>query len=213
MQEYQKAFIELAITRGALRFGDFTLKSGRCSPYFFNTGVFSTGESLKKLGEFYAHTVLSSGLKFDMLFGLAYKGIPLVTATALALYTQYGTEVPLAFNRKEVKDHGDEGSIVGTPLAGRVLILDDVISAGTSVREAIAPIQTAGAISAGVIISLDRQERGTGSLSAVAQVEYELGIPVRSVIQVEHLLEYLEGKPGMASALTAVRKYQDLYRA
>ncbi|CAK0750470.1 orotate phosphoribosyltransferase [Gammaproteobacteria bacterium] len=213
MQQYQKDFIDLSIKRGVLRFGDFTLKSGRRSPYFFNTGMFSSGESIMRLGEAYAQAIIASRVEFDMLFGLAYKGIPLVVATAIALATQHGRDQPLAFNRKEVKDHGEGGTIVGAPLKGRVLVLDDVISAGTSIRESAALIRAAGAVGAGMIISLDRQERGSGTISAVAQVEHELGIPVYSIIRLDHLAHYLEERPEMSSVLAAIRAYQALYRA
>jgi len=213
MQQYQKDFIDLSITRGVLRFGDFTLKSGRRSPYFFNTGMFNSGESMARLGEFYAQAIIEIKLEFDMLFGPAYKGIPLVVATAIALSAQHGRDVPLAFNRKEIKDHGEGGTIVGAPLKGRVLILDDVISAGTSIRESVALIYAAEAVGAGVIISLDRQERGTGAISAVAQVEYELGLPVYSIIRLDHLAHYLEERPEMLPILATIRSYQTLYQA
>ncbi|CAK0754095.1 orotate phosphoribosyltransferase [Gammaproteobacteria bacterium] len=213
MQKYQQDFIELSLAVGALRFGDFTLKSGRRSPYFFNTGLFSSGESVARLGAFYANAIIASGVEFDMLFGFAYKGIPLVVATGIALATQYKRNVPIAFNRKEVKDHGEGGTIVGAPLKGRVLILDDVISAGTSIRESMGLIYTVGAVGAGVVIALDRQERGNGVVSAVAQVEHELGLPVYSVVQLDHVLRYLEGRPELESALGAIRAYQAIYRA
>ena len=213
MQTYQRAFIETSIEQDALRFGDFTLKSGRCSPYFFNTGVFHSGDSLMRLGEFYAQTIVSRTIVFDMLFGLAYKGIPLVVATAIALATKHGRNVPIAFNRKEIKDHGEGGTLVGAPLAGRVLILDDVISAGTSIREAMVLIRASGAMAAGVVISLDRQERGNGALSAVAQIQRELGLPIHSIVQLEHLVEYLEERSDMAPVLASIRAYQASYRA
>lgn len=213
MKKYQEDFIELSIAIGALRFGDFTLKSGRRSPYFFNTGMFNSGENLKRLGEFYAQAIMDSGVEFDVLFGPAYKGIPLVVATGITLTTHYGRNVALTFNRKEAKDHGEGGSIVGAPLKGRVLILDDVISAGTSVRESAKLIHAAGAVGAGVIISLDRQERGTGAISAVAQVEHELGLPVYSVARLDHVIRYLERQPEMESTFITIRAYQALYRA
>ncbi len=213
MKQYQRDFIELSIAQGALRFGSFTLKSGRTSPYFFNTGMFNSGESIAALGGFYAQAILDSGIEFDMLFGLAYKGVPLVVATGSALARQHGRNVPISFNRKELKDHGEGGTIVGAPLRGRVLVLDDVISAGTSVRESSALIHGAGAVGAGVVIALDRQERGSGSVSAVSQVEHELGLPVYSIVRIDHLVAYLEEKPDTGSLLTDIRAYQGRYRA
>ncbi len=213
MKQYQQDFIELSLQQGALRFGEFTLKSGRCSPYFFNTGMFNTGESIAQLGGFYAAAIMDSGVEFDMLFGLAYKGIPLVVATGMVLATKYGRSVPISFNRKESKDHGEGGTIVGAPLKGRVLVLDDVISAGTAMRESTAIIYATGAVGAGVVISLDRQERGIGALSAVTQVERELGLPVYSIIKFDHLMQYLAGRPEMEAVLAGIRAYQAQYRA
>ena len=213
MKQYQRDFIQLSIAQGVLRFGSFTLKSGRSSPYFFNTGLFNSSESLAQLGDFYAQAIVESGVEFDMLFGLAYKGIPLVAATGIALATRHGRNVPLSFNRKERKDHGEGGTIVGAPLRGRVLILDDVISAGTSVRESMELIYAAGAVGAGVVIALDRQERGTGAVSAVSQVEHELGLAVYSIVRLDHLVQYLEERPEMGTVLSDIRAYQTRYRA
>jgi len=213
MQTYQQEFIELSLNWGALRFGNFTLKSGRNSPYFFNTGMFNTGLRLARLGEFYAQAIIASNIEFDMLFGLAYKGIPLVAATGIALSAHYRRDIPLAFNRKEIKDHGEGGTIVGAALHGSVLIVDDVISAGTSIRESMKLIRHAGAHGAGVIISLDRQERGTSNVSAVAQVEHELGLAVYSIIRLDHVINYLAERPEFSAILNSIRAYQALYRA
>ncbi|MGD8429808.1 MAG: orotate phosphoribosyltransferase, partial [Ectothiorhodospiraceae bacterium] len=178
MLTYQRQFIQFALDRGVLRFGDFTLKSGRRSPYFFNAGLFNSGGALARLGEYYARAVMDAGVEFDMLFGPAYKGIPLAAATAIALSEHFQRDVPYAFNRKEAKDHGEGGNVVGAPLAGRVLVVDDVISAGTSVGESQEIIRASGAEMAGVLIALDRQERGAGERSAVQEVEARLHVPV-----------------------------------
>ncbi|MCU0936163.1 MAG: orotate phosphoribosyltransferase [Gammaproteobacteria bacterium] len=211
MKSYQTEFVEFALGRKVLQFGQYTLKSGRQSPYFFNTGLFNTGAALAQLGRSYARAIVDWGLAFDMLFGPAYKGIPLVAATAVALADEHGRDLPFAFNRKEAKDHGEGGRVVGAPLVGRVLILDDVISAGTSVRESVALIESAGATPAGVCIALDRQERGTGSQSAVAEVEARFGVPVRSIVALEHLVRWLEGRPDMEPVLEEVRAYRKQY--
>lgn len=211
MKSYQSAFVEFALRCEVLRFGRFTLKSGRESPYFFNTGLFNTGAALAQLGRAYAQTVVDWGIGFDMLFGPAYKGIPLVAATAVALAEFHERDVPFAFNRKEAKDHGEGGRVVGAPLSGRVLVLDDVISAGTSVRESVDLIESSGAHVAGVCIALDRQERGTGPQSAVAEVEQRFGIPVRSIVALEQLITWLEGQPGMSQVLADVRAYREQY--
>ncbi|MEN8217591.1 MAG: orotate phosphoribosyltransferase [Pseudomonadota bacterium] len=208
MLSYQRDFLEFAIAQNVLRFGNFTLKSGRQSPYFFNAGLFNTGSALAQLGRFYAAAIQQSGIDFDMLFGPAYKGIPLVTATAIALSVQHQRDVPYCFNRKEVKDHGEGGAIVGTALAGRVLLIDDVISAGTAIREAVQLIEAAGAQLAGVVIALNRQERGQSALSAVEEVEQRYGIPVVSIINLDHLISYLELKPEQQETLEAIRSYQ-----
>lgn len=208
--DFRQDFIEFALGCRVLRFGEFTTKAGRLSPYFFNAGLFSDGQSLGRLAEFYAKAADAGGVEFDMLFGPAYKGIPLVATIAVAL-AQRGRNVQFAFNRKEVKDHGEGGSIVGAPLAGRVLIVDDVISAGTSVRESVELIRNAGATPAGVLIALDRQERGQGELSAVQEVQRDYGIPVVAVANLRDLMEYLEYHPEFSSHKTAVRRYREQY--
>ena len=213
MENYQRAFIDFAIERQALRFGSFKLKSGRMSPYFFNTGVFDSGVTLARLGEYYAAAIVASGLDFDMLFGPAYKGIPLGAAVAIALATHHGRDVPFCFNRKEAKDHGEGGMTLGAPLAGRVLIVDDVISAGTSVNESVGIIRTAGAIPAGVVISLDRQERGQGHLSAAQEVRKRHGLPVASIVALQHLVEYLAARGDRPQELAAIAAYRAEYGA
>lgn len=208
MQDYQKEFLDFAIDVGVLRFGEFTLKSGRVSPYFFNSGLFNTGSSLARLGRCYAQAVMESGIKFDMIYGPAYKGIPLASALAIALADHHDRDMPYCFNRKEAKDHGEGGVIVGAPLKGRVLIIDDVISAGTSVRESVEIIQAAGATPAGVVIALDRQERGQGDTSAIQEVERDYGLRVASIVGLQQLVEYLGGQSDQAEALTAIRAYR-----
>ncbi len=193
MKTYQKEFLNFAIESNVLCFGEFTLKSGRVSPYFFNAGLFQTGAALAKLGSFYAQSILDSGQAFDMLFGPAYKGIPLVAVTAMALYEQHGEDYPYAFNRKEAKNHGEGGSIVGAPLAGKVLVIDDVMSAGTAIREAADIVTAQGAEFAGVAISLDRQERGQGQLSAVQQTERDYGVQVSSIVRLEDVIQHVSG--------------------
>ncbi len=211
MQDYQREFLDFAIATGVLRFGSFTLKSGRQSPYFFNSGLFNSGASLARLGRYYASAIEASGIRYDMLFGPAYKGIPLVAATAIALADHHGRDVPYAFNRKEAKDHGEGGMTVGAPLSGKVLVVDDVISAGTSVRESVGIIQAAGAELAGVSISLDRQERGQGSTSAIQEVEASYGVKVASIVALADLIEYLDDKPELAGSLDAVKAYREQY--
>jgi orotate phosphoribosyltransferase len=211
MQDYQRDFLDFAIDIGVLRFGEFTLKSGRISPYFFNSGLFNTGASLAKLGRYYAETVMSSSIEFDMIYGPAYKGIPLASSLAIALADHHGRDLPYAFNRKEAKDHGEGGTIVGAPLQGRVLIIDDVISAGTSVRESVDIIQAAGATPAGVVIALDRQERGKGDTSAIQEVERDYGLKVASIVCLDHLATYLSGKSEQLESLEAIRAYRDQY--
>ena len=211
MQDYQKAFIEFALSREVLRFGEFTLKSGRVSPYFFNAGLFNTGSALARLGQYYAEAIIESGLEFDVLFGPAYKGIPLAAACSVALADHHQRDVPYSFNRKEAKAHGEGGNIVGSPLQGRILIIDDVITAGTAIRESMQIIDTAGAKPAGVLIALDRQEKGTGELSAIQEVEQQYGIPVLSIIRLENLIAYLETKPDMQANLASVRAYREQY--
>jgi len=207
---HQPDFIRLCIELGVLRFGEFTLKSGRKSPYFFNAGLFNTGHAIGSLGRFYARTAVQSGVPFDMLFGPAYKGIPLVTATAAAMAEHEGRNFSFAFNRKEAKDHGEGGTIVGAKLAGRVLIVDDVITAGTAIRESVEIIRRAGASPAGVLIALDREERGQGERSAVQEVEQGLGLPVIAVLRLRDLLAHLE-RSGEAATLGAVRAYRERY--
>jgi orotate phosphoribosyltransferase len=198
------------LERNVLRFGSFTTKAGRLSPYFFNAGLFNDGDSLRRVGQFYAQAILESGIAFDQLFGPAYKGIPLVTATAVAL-AQNGRNVPISFNRKEAKDHGEGGVIIGAPLAGRILILDDVISAGTSVRESVDIIRSGGAIPCGVVIALDRMERGRGELSALQEVQQDFHLPVASIATLDDLTDYLEARGGMARELQWVMGYRRQY--
>jgi orotate phosphoribosyltransferase len=195
VQEYQRTFIDLAMSRNALRFGSFKLKSGRDSPYFFNAGLFNDGEAIAVLGQCYAAALTRSGLEFDMLFGPAYKGIPLATTTAVALAEHHRRSVPWAFNRKEAKDHGEGGNIVGSPLKGRVLIVDDVITAGTAIRESVDIIKAAGAIPAGVALALDRQERGQGVQSAVQEVSEQFGMRCVSILTLSGLIETFAGTP------------------
>ena len=213
MQDYQQEFLEFAISQNVLRFGKFTLKSGRQSPYFFNAGLFNTGKALAKLGRFYARAIQAqaSEIDFDLLFGPAYKGIPLVATTAIALADQHQRDLPYAFNRKEIKDHGEGGNIVGAPLTGRILLIDDVISAGTAIREAVEIIQTAGATLAGVVIALNRQERGTTKLSAVQEIEQQYQIPVISIVNLEDLITYIEMNSDKHQYLSAIQVYRDKY--
>lgn len=211
MRGYKREFIELALELGVLRFGEFTLKSGRVSPYFFNAGLFNTGYAAAKLGRFYAAAIAESDLRFDMLFGPAYKGIPLATLTAAALAEHHDIDVPYSFNRKEAKAHGEGGSIVGAALSGDVLIVDDVITAGTAVREAYQIIATAGAQIAGLIISLDRQERGQGPYSAVQELKQSLGIPVISIVQLDDLIDILEESSEYERHLEPVLAYRRQY--
>lgn len=204
------SFIDLCLSLGVLRFGEFKLKSGRISPYFFNAGLFKTGRSLAELGRHYAQTIQNANIACDVLFGPAYKGIPLVTATSIALADHHDRDVPWAFNRKEAKDHGEGGNIVGTALAGRVLIVDDVITAGTAIREAVDIIKAAGATPVGVVLALDRQERGQGEHSAVQEVEQTLGLPVTSIARLSDLISYVESQ-GNAGQLAALRSYRAEY--
>ncbi|MDK9691193.1 orotate phosphoribosyltransferase [Azospira sp.] len=208
--DFRQEFIEFAVARQVLRFGEFKTKAGRLSPYFFNSGLFNDGDSLLRLSQFYAKAIAASGLEFDLLFGPAYKGIPLVAAVAVALAGQ-GRNLPYSFNRKEAKDHGEGGTIVGAPLQGRVLIVDDVISAGTSVRESVELIRAAGATPAGVVIALDRMERGTGDLSAVQEVERDYGIPVVAVATLEDLMTFLASHGELAAHQAAVAAYRSQY--
>lgn len=208
--DFSQEFIAFACDQGVLRFGEFKTKAGRLSPYFFNAGLFNDGASLTRLADCYAQAILASGIAFDMLFGPAYKGIPLVAATAMKL-AERGHNFPFAFNRKEAKDHGEGGTLIGAPLAGRVLIIDDVISAGTSVRESVDIIRHGGAIPAGVAIAIDRQERGTGALSAVQEVEQSLGLPVVAVARLTDVIDFLAGQPALEQNLAAVRRYRETY--
>ena len=211
MHDYQREFIEFAIRNEVLRFGQFTLKSGRMSPYFFNSGLFNSGATVARLVRYYAETIMRSRLAFDVLFGPAYKGIPLAVATAVALADHHGRDVPYAFNRKEAKDHGEGGIIVGAALQGRVLIIDDVISAGTSVSESIRLIKGVGAEPAGVVVALDRQERSHGELSAIQEVEQRHGIPVLSIITLDQITACMTEMEGTEEALTQIRVYRDQY--
>src|SRR5579871_2532639 len=208
MKDYQRQFLEFALARQVLRFGEFTLKSGRKSPYFFNAGLFNSGAALAAIGRFYAQAVVDSGIEFDMLFGPAYKGIPLATVTAAALAEHHRIDLPYCFNRKEAKDHGEGGNIVGAPLKGRVLIVDDVITAGTAVREAVSIIRAAGATPMGLVIALDRQERGQGALSAVKEVEQEHGMQVAAIVRLAEITDWLGARGGMQASLAAVQAYR-----
>lgn len=211
MQTYQRRFIDFALDRGVLRFGEFALKSGRKSPYFFNAGLFNTGSALAELGRFYAQTIVDSGIEFDVLYGPAYKGIPLAAVTAAALYDQHQIDTPYAFNRKEAKDHGEGGNIVGHALEGRVMIIDDVITAGTAIREAMDLIEAQGAKPAGVVIALDRQEKGKGELSAIQEVEQDYKIPVAAIAKLENLIDYLEQANLDQAHLDNIRAYRAQY--
>ena len=211
MQAYQRDFIRFAIDRGVLRFGEFTLKSGRTSPYFFNAGLFNTGSALAQLGRFYAAAIVDSGISFDVLFGPAYKGIPLAATTAVALAEHHDRDLPWCFNRKEAKAHGESGSLVGSPLEGDILIIDDVITAGTAIREVMQIIQAQGAKAAGVMIALNRQERGNGELSAIQEVERDFGIPVISIVSLNQVLQFLAEDETLKQYLPAVEAYRAQY--
>ena len=211
MLQSQGAFLDLALERNALRFGEFTLKSGRISPYFFNAGLFDSGAALALLGRAYAEAAVASGLAFDMVFGPAYKGIVLAALTAAALADHHGRDLPFAYNRKEAKDHGEGGLIVGAPLAGRVLVVDDVITAGTAIRESLALIRAAGAAAAGVLTALDREERGQGALSATEELRAEFGIPTIAIARLSDLLAYASGKPELAEHRDRLAAYRARY--
>ncbi len=211
MQAYKHDFLEFAIETGVLRFGEFILKSGRTSPYFFNSGLFNTGTSLARLGRYYAEAIVASAIEFDMIFGPAYKGIPLAASTTIALADHHNRNVPYAFNRKEAKDHGEGGSIVGSPLQGKVLVIDDVITAGTAIRESVAILNAADATLAGVVISLDRQEKGTGDVSAIQEVEKQFGIDVAHIVSLSDLVEFLGDESGQEDVLALIRSYRDRY--
>lgn len=212
MQNYQKEFIEFAIQQGVLRFGEFTLKSGRVSPYFFNAGLFNTGSALAKLGRFYAAALEESGIEYDVVFGPAYKGIPLSASLTIALADQYQKDMPYVFNRKEAKTHGEGGNLVGAPLEGRVLIVDDVITAGTAIREVMSLIEsTDSATPAAALIALNRQERGQGELSAIQEVERDFGITVASIVSLNQVLDYVAEDPELAQYADAISAYRDQY--
>jgi orotate phosphoribosyltransferase len=211
IRDYQHEFIEFAIEAGVLRFGDFTLKSGRISPYFFNSGLFNTGRQLARLGRFYAQAIMDSDIRFEVLFGPAYKGIPLAAAAGIALADHHDRDVSWCFNRKEAKDHGEGGSLVGAGLRGEVLIIDDVITAGTAIRESVNIIQAAGARPAGVVIALDRQERGRDARSAIQEAEDTLGIRVVSIVKLEHLIQYLQEATDRAGEVEKVLAYRARY--
>ena len=210
MTDFRREFIRFCIDCGVLRFGSFVTKSGRTTPYFFNAGLFNTGARLDQLAQFYAKAILHSEVRFDMLFGPAYKGIALAAATAIAL-ARAGTDVPFAFNRKEAKDHGEGGNLIGAPLEGRVLVIDDVMTAGTAVREATAILDSNNAKLAGVAISLDRMERGKGDKSAVQEVQSQFGVPVVSIASAEDLLDFLKDEPTLAQQLNAIEEYRRQY--
>lgn len=211
MQDYQTDFIEFALRKGVLKFGEFTLKSGRVSPYFFNAGLFNSGADLAKLGQCYASALQASGIEYDVLFGPAYKGIPIATTTAVALADKHQKDVPYCFNRKEAKSHGEGGNLVGSPLKGRVMLVDDVITAGTAIRESMQLIQACGASLSGVLIALDRQEKGQGELSAIQEVERDFTTQVVSIISLHNLIDYLADQPSMGDHLQAIRAYRQTY--
>ncbi|WP_323835202.1 orotate phosphoribosyltransferase [Photorhabdus africana] len=211
MKAYQREFIELALKKQVLKFGEFTLKSGRKSPYFFNAGLFNTGRDLALIGRFYAAALLDSGIQCDLLFGPAYKGIPIAATTAVALAEHHDIDMPYCFNRKEAKDHGEGGTLVGSPLKGNVVLVDDVITAGTAIRESMEIIKQHNATLAGVMICLDRQERGNGEISAIQEVERDYGCKVFSIITLNDLINYLSGQPEMKDHLDAVKAYRVQY--
>ena len=210
MEQYQKDFVDFTLETGVLKFGEFTLKSGRISPYFFNAGLFNTGNHLSQLGNFYAQAIEASNLQFDVLFGPAYKGIPLAATTAIALNDNFNRNVPYSFNRKEAKDHGEGGSIVGHPLEGDILIIDDVITAGTAIREAQDIINANDANTKGVIVALDRQEKGKGELSAIQEVEQIFGIRVLSIINLSHIIEHLKASKN-EDVVSRIESYRSQY--
>ena len=211
MKAFQRDFIEFAIERGVLKFGEFTLKSGRVSPYFFNAGLFNRGGDLAKLGRFYADALMDAGVAFDVLFGPAYKGIPIATTTAVALADSHKLDVPYCFNRKEAKTHGEGGNLVGSPLEGKVMLVDDVITAGTDIRESMTLIEQQQASLSGVLIALDRQERGNGELSAIQEVERDFGTQVISIVSLADVVAYLTEKGGFDSEISAINTYRENY--
>jgi orotate phosphoribosyltransferase len=213
MQDYQTEFLDYVIERKILRFGEFTLKSGRQSPYFFNAGLFNTGQALAFIGRCYAAAIENSGISYEVIFGPAYKGIPLASATSIALAEHFAKDMPYCFNRKEAKDHGEGGTIVGAALAGKVLVIDDVITAGTAIREVMGLIQQAGATAAGVIVALDREERGQGELSAIGEIRQQYGMPVVSIISLNQIIQYLEiaRNQELEKYLPQLKVYQQRY--
>ena len=211
MKAFQRDFIEFAIERGVLKFGEFTLKSGRVSPYFFNAGLFNRGGDLAKLGRFYANALVDAGVEFDVLFGPAYKGIPIATTTAVALADHHNLDIPYCFNRKEAKDHGEGGNLVGSPLEGRIMLVDDVITAGTAIRESMTLIEQHNASLSGVLIALDRQERGKGELSAIQEVERDFNTQVISIVTLANVVTYLTEQGGMDAQIAAINTYRENY--
>lgn len=215
MKDYQREFIEFALAKEVLRFGEFTLKSGRTSPYFFNAGLFNTGGDLARLGRFYAQALADSNIEFDLLFGPAYKGIPIATTTAVALADHHGMDMPYCFNRKEAKTHGEGGSLVGSPLQGKIMLVDDVITAGTAIRESMEIIKAHGAELSGVLIALDRQEKGQGELSAIQEVERDFDTQVIAIVTLADVVTYLEEnlalQPALATSLASINKYRENY--
>lgn len=212
MQNYQRDFIEFAIKQGVLKFGEFTLKSGRVSPYFFNAGLFNTGKALAEIGRFYAAALEESGIDYDVIFGPAYKGIPLATTLSVALFDQYGKDIPYVFNRKEAKAHGEGGTLVGSALEGQVLIVDDVITAGTAIREVMSMIEAApNAQPAATLIALDRQEKGKAEISAIQEVERDYGIPVISIVKLEQVLAYVADQPELKQYAASIEAYREKY--
>jgi len=211
MKAYQRQFIEFALEKGVLKFGEFTLKSGRKSPYFFNAGLFNTGRDLARLGRFYAEALVDAGIDYDVLFGPAYKGIPIATTTAVALADHHDVDTPYCFNRKEAKNHGEGGNLVGSALEGRIMLVDDVITAGTAIRESMEIIKANGADLAGVLVAIDRQEKGKGELSAIQEVERDFGCAVISIVSLGDVVSYLEEQDGMETHLEAVKTYRAQY--
>lgn len=211
MKDYQREFIEFAVSKGVLKFGEFTLKSGRTSPYFFNAGLFNSGADLARLGRYYAAALEDSGIGFDVLFGPAYKGIPIASATAISLFEHHQKDVPYCFNRKEKKNHGEGGSLVGADLKGRIMLVDDVITAGTAIRESMDIVEANGASLAGVLIALDRQEKGKGELSAIQEVERDYNAKVIAIVTLGDLITYLSEQPGQDDNLSKVRAYREQY--
>ena len=211
MKDYQREFIEFALSKGVLKFGEFTLKSGRTSPYFFNAGLFNSGADLARLGRYYAAALQDSGIEFDVLFGPAYKGIPIASATAISLFEHHQKDVPYCFNRKEKKDHGEGGNLVGANLHGKIMLVDDVITAGTAIRESMDIVEANGASLAGVLIALDRQEKGKGELSAIQEVERDYHAKVIAIVTLSDLIRYLEEQPGQDDNLAKVSAYRTQY--